>query len=164
MSRSKYESHVEPNLERIFEWARAGATYKEIAKKLHVSYTAFKKYVDLGRSGEERYKPLFEGFTRACAVADDHVEAALYKRACGYQYLETTQEQKLDRAGNVVNLTKTVKRDIPPDPTSAMFWLANRVPSRWQYKPQTEDVDKKEGSGVVVLPPVEPVEKGGEDA
>jgi hypothetical protein len=164
MAKSKYETHVLPNLDKITAWAEAGATIKEIAGKLKIAYSTLRKYVDLGQDGDERYMALSEAFTRACEVADDKVEAALFKRACGYQYEEVTTEEKLDRDGNVRTLTKKVVRDIPPDPTSAMFWLTNRQPGKWSYKPQEEPEKDGDGSGVVMLPAVAdmPKEGGGE--
>lgn len=154
MAKSKYETHVLPNLDKIAAWAEAGATIKEIAAKLKVSYSTLRKYVDLGQDGDERYMALSEAFTRACEVADDQVEAALFKRACGFEYTETKREQKLDRLGNIVELVTTTNKVIPPDPTSAMFWLTNRQPGKWSYKPQEEPEEDEDGSGVVVLAPV----------
>lgn len=154
MAKSKYETHVLPNLDKITTWAEAGATIKEIAAKLKVSYSTLRKYVDLGQDGDERYMALSEAFTRACEVADDQVEAALFKRACGFEYTETKREQKLDRLGNIVELVTTTNKVIPPDPTSAMFWLTNRQPGKWSYKPQEEPEEDEDGSGVVVLAPV----------
>lgn len=150
LAKSKYESHVEPYLDKIAEWARAGATAKEIAKKLHVSYSCFRKYVDLGQKGDERYKALASSFAQACEVADGEVEAALFRRACGYQYEEKTVEEKLDRNGDIHKLIKIVKRDVPPDPTSAMFWLTNRQPQRWKYKPEGQQEDDGE-TGVIEI-------------
>ena len=154
MAKSKYETHVLPNLDKITTWAEAGATIKEIAAKLKVSYSTLRKYVDLGQDGDERYMALSEAFTRACEVADDQVEAALFKRACGFEYTETKREQKLDRLGNIVELVTTTNKVIPPDPTSAMFWLTNRQPGKWSYKPQEQPEEDEGGSGVVVLAPV----------
>lgn len=37
MTKSKYETHVLPNLERIETWARDGATAKDIAAKLKIA-------------------------------------------------------------------------------------------------------------------------------
>ena len=37
MRKSKYETHVLPNLERIAKWAEAGADDREIAAKLGIS-------------------------------------------------------------------------------------------------------------------------------
>lgn len=154
MAKSKYETHVLPNLDKITAWAEAGATIKEIAGKLKIAYSTLRKYVDLGQDGDERYMALSEAFTRACEVADDQVEAALFKRACGFEYTETKREQKVDRFGNIVELVTTTNKVIPPDPTSAMFWLTNRQPGKWSYKPQEQPEEDESGSGVVVLAPV----------
>ncbi len=170
MAKSKYETHVLPHLEKIEAWAKQGATAKEIARKLSIAYSTFRKYIDEGEKGDERYAALSAAFARACKEPDEKVEAALFKRACGYQYTEVTEEEKLDRDGRVHKLKKTVVRDVPPDPTSAMFWLANRRKDRWQYKPDPGDGDD-EGGGVVMMAPVMenpgppvPLEGGGDDA
>lgn len=168
MAKSKYETHVLPNLDRIEKWAKEGATAKDIAKKLKIAYSTLRKYIDLGQDGDGRYTALSDAFARGCAVSDDAIETALFKRACGYQFEEVTTEEKLDRDGKVHVLTKKVMRDVPPDPTSAMFWLTNRRPDRWKYKPEAADDNEEEGSGVVLLSPVmdnpgPPVPAGGKD-
>lgn len=71
MAKSKYETHVLPNLERIETWARDGATAKDIAAKLKIAYSTLRKYIDLGQEGDERYTALSEAFAQACAVADE---------------------------------------------------------------------------------------------
>lgn len=154
MAKNKYETHVLPNLEKITSWAKAGGTSKDIASKLKIAYSTFRKYLDEGEKGDERYTALSEAFAQACEIPDDNVETALYKRACGYQYTEETKEEKLDKSGKVVVLRKSVVRDVPPDPTSAMFWLANRRGDRWKYKPEPVNPDGDEGGGVVMLAPV----------
>jgi len=171
MAKSKYETHVLPYLDKIASWAKDGATSKEIAGKLKISYSSFKKYLDLGRKGDERYAALSGPFTQACEVPDDNVEAALYKRACGIEYEEVKTEETVNRkTGAKEVLVTTTKKFIPPDPTSAMFWLANRRAERWKYKPEAEDKEGDDGSGVVVLAPVmdnpgPPTQNGGgEDA
>ena len=107
----------------------------------------------MGRKGDERYKAFAAAFTCACDITDDNVEAALYKRACGYQFIEVTEEEKIDRSNNVIKLTKKVVRDVPPDPTSAMFWLTNRRGDKWRYKPDSSDLQDSTG-GVVMMPEV----------
>lgn len=47
-------------------------------------------------------------------MADEQVEAALFKRACGFEYVETKREQKVDRAGNIVELVTTTTKVVPP--------------------------------------------------
>jgi hypothetical protein len=167
--KSKYESHVAPYIDKISGWAAKGATAKDIAKKLDVAYSAFRKYVDLGRKGDKRYEALAAAFTVACEVPDDAIETALYDRAKGISWEEKTYERKKnpDTGEMELVLTKTVTKYIPPDPTSAMFWLTNRRPDRWKYKP-SEDQGEDTGGGVVQIPavmdsPGPPIERGAAD-
>ena len=154
MRKSKYETHVLPNLERIAKWAEAGADDREIAAKLGISPAGFRSYLEKGEKGDARYRALTEVFRQAREVPDDQVEAALYKRSCGYSYTEVTVEEKLDKEGNIYTLTKTVQKNVPPDSTSAMFYLTNRRPARWQYKPEKRKETEDGAGGVVVLPEV----------
>lgn len=154
MARSKYETHIQPYLDKVEEWAKQGVDQNEMAKKLHIASSTFHKYLSMGRNGDERYTDFAERFARACEEPDDNVEAALYKRACGFEYDETTWEEKLTRDGIVVEVKKVVRKTVPPDPTSAMFWLTNRRPLVWKYK-QTERPDEDNGeTGVVLLPEI----------
>lgn len=169
MSKSKYESHVLPNLDRIESWARAGATAKDIAKKLNIAYSTLRSYIDAGDKGDQRYVALSEAFARGCVVSDDEIETALFTRARGIEYEEKTFERQLNRETEQYELvcTKSVTKFIPPDPTSAMFWLTNRRPDRWKYKPDPEKQEEEDGeTGVVELPavmenPGPPEEPGG---
>lgn len=155
LAKGKYETHVLPYLDNIVTWAKAGATAKEIAAKLKVAYSTFRKYLDDGEKGDERYSALSAAFAQACEVPDDNVEAALYKRACGIEYTEVKTEETLNRrTGEKETLETRTTKFIPPDPTSAMFWLANRRPERWRYKPEGGDTENEEGRGVVLLAPV----------
>ena len=168
MAKSKYETHVLPNLERIEKWAKEGATAKDIAAKLKIAYSTLRKYIDLGQDGDERYAALSDAFARGCEVSDDAIETALFNRAKGIEYEEQTFERVLNKQTGLYEevCTKRVTKFIPPDPTSAMFWLTNRRPDRWKYKPEPVGDDEDEGSGVVMLAPVmenpgPPVEDGG---
>lgn len=155
MAKSKYETNVLPNLEKITAWATAGATSKDIAAKLKIAYSTFRSYIAMGEDGDERYTELSDAFAQACEVPDDNVETALYKRACGFEYTEVKVEETINRkTGAREELTTRTTKFIPPDPTSAMFWLTNRRPDRWKYKPEPADPDGKESGGVVMLAPV----------
>lgn len=169
MAKSKYETHVLPYLERIEWWVKMGASQNEIADKLHVAPSTFKLYLSKGEKGEEPYSDLSDCFARACEEPDDQVEAALYKRAKGIEYEERTYETKWNAAAQEFQevCTKRVTKYIPPDPTSAMFWLTNRRSDRYKYKPEPVDPDGDEGSGVVLLAPVmanpgPPTQEGGD--
>lgn len=156
MSKNKYETHVAPYLHKIERWVTMGATAKEVAQKLHVSYSTLRLYLSKGDAGEEPYSALSAVFTRACEEPDDEVEAALYKRACGFTAVEITVEEKyFPQTGETMTLTKHTQRVFPPDPTSAMFWLTNRRPDKWQYKRQGTEGESQAGeNGVILMPEV----------
>ena len=156
MAKSKYESHVAPFLDKIAMWAENGASQAEIAGKLNLAVSTFKLYLSKGEKGEEPYSDLSDCFRDAVEIPDDNVEAAMYKRACGIEYEERTYETKWNEtAGEFVEVcTKRVTKYTPPDPTSGMFWLTNRRPDRWRYKPEPVNDDEDGGTGVVELPPV----------
>lgn len=158
MAKSKYESHVAPYLDKIARWAENGASQAEIAKKLSLAVSTFKLYLSKGEKGEEPYSDLSDCFREAAEIPDDNVEAAMYKRACGIEYEERVFELCLNKETGEYEerCTKRTVKYIPPDPTSCMFWLANRRPDRWKYKPQDGDNGKEDESGVVMMPEVKP--------
>lgn len=157
MAKSKYESHVLPKLDLVEGWARDGLSDEQIAHNLGIAYSTLKSY-------KSDYEALSAALARGKEVVDLEVENALLKRAKGYQYTEVTTEERLTRDGEIITLTKRVVRDVPPDPTSMMFWLANRRRDRWAYKPQPETgTDEGEESGVVLLPAVDDTMLDGEE-
>ena len=164
MAKSKYETHVLPNLDKIIKWAKAGATAKEIAANLHIAYSTFRKYLDEGQEGDERYAALSAAFAQACEVPDEQVEAALFKSCLGYNaqivkhYKLKTVEYDPETGKRIREVETLVEaRDevhVAANTAAQMFWLTNRKPETWKYKPETQDGDEDEGSGVVLLSPV----------
>lgn len=168
MSKSKYETHVLPYLEKITEWVEAGATAKEIAEKLHIAYSTFRKYLDEGEDGDERYSALSAAFVRACEKPDGEVEASLFKLATGYT-VSLAKTFKIKRTDFDPNTGRKIgeheelvvgydETHVPANAQAQMFWLANRRPDRWKYKPSEKESGsgEKDGSGVVLLAPVLP--------
>ena len=153
MVKTKYDTQIYPNLDKVADWASRGVAAIEIAKRLRVGYSTFRKYYDRGAAGDERYKALADVFARGSKVSNDHVEAALYKRACGMDCTEVKREQKLDREGNMVVLETHTDKAIPPDPISAMFWLTNRRRDKWKYKPEAQGDEEAGETGVIMLAP-----------
>lgn len=72
MAKSKYETHVLPNLERIEKWAKEGATAKDIAAKLKIAYSTLRKYIDLGQDGDgatRRFQMLSRADARSATMS-----------------------------------------------------------------------------------------------
>ncbi len=151
MEKTLYETNILPRLNEIAQWAKSGCTTGEIAKKLEVSTSTFTRYLDRGQR-EERYQPLLEAYRPGADQADGQVEAALHKRACGMETEERVYEKKPNPdTGELEEIcTKRVTKTTPPHPASAMFWLANRCPEKWQHRPK-EKLEAEEG-GVVLMP------------
>lgn len=163
--KSKYETHVLPNLGKIEAWAKQGATAKEIAANLKIAYSTFRKYLEDGENGDERYSALSALYAQACEVPNKEVEASLYKLANGYtaQITKTFKVKIVDydeKTGRKIREREELRTGIdevhvPANVTAQMFWLANRVPSRWKYKPEAEGRgDGDDNTGVVMIPEV----------
>lgn len=131
--KSKYETHVEPNLILVEKWTRDGATDNEIYTRLGISETSFYKY-------KRKHAEFAEALKRGKEVVDTEVENALLKRALGFTYEETTTEI----ADDGTTKTKTVTKQALPDNTSMVFWLKNRMPELWRDKTHVETEAKVE--------------------
>ena len=134
--RGKYETHVKPKLDLIAQWARDGAIERDIAKKLGVSESTFSGY-------KKEHPELMETLTVNKEVTDARVESALYKRAIGYEYTETSKEVGPDG----VKIKTTVKQ-VAPDVTAQIYWLNNRRPERWRNK---QDISIEGASKVEII-------------
>ncbi|MDH6367543.1 MULTISPECIES: hypothetical protein [unclassified Breznakia] len=124
---SKWDTNVKPNLELIEAWARRGAIEADIAKNLNVARSTFENY-------KRDYPELREALRNGKEPADLQVEAALFKRAVGYEYDEV--KEKVDADGGV-EVTTTTKQ-VAPDTTAQIFWLKNRRSDLWRDKQDVE--------------------------
>ncbi len=154
--KSKFETHVAPRLAEITEWMEEGAAVGEVARRLGISADTLKNYLKKGAAGEAPYEALAQAFAEKDRAEEREVENALLRRAQGFEYTEVTVKEVKDRStGDVETLTTTTTKYVPPDTRSAMFWLTNRRPERWQYKPEGQEEKQDEGeeeeAGVIVL-------------
>lgn len=110
--KGKYEEFVKPKLDLVADWARRGVTNADIAKNLGIGQAVLYQYmID---------HPEFKEALKTREEADAIVESALFKRAVGYNYTETTKD------GSVV------EKHLPADVTAALAWLNNRRPQDWR--------------------------------
>lgn len=159
--RNKYHTHVEPKLLLIEAWARDGLIDEDIAKKLGVAYSTFRKYRD-------EQEALSAALKRGKEVADVEVENALFKRATGYEFTEkkyvsaemsedeydiqrqiAVNKYKLEHPEATMTELRAVElgvskykmvlveektKEVSPDVTAQIFWLKNRRPDKWRDK------------------------------
>ncbi len=116
----------------IDAWAREGLTDVQISINLGVDVTTFAYW--------KRTKPeLSLLLERAREPIIREVENALYKRAIGYKYTETNVERT--RRKKIIR--KTLK-EVPPDVKAIIFYLTNRVPSKWKFSSKIETATAKD--------------------
>ena len=156
MSKSKYETNVEPRLTEVEGWARNGVSDEDIAHNLGVAYSTLRKY-------KEANAALSAALARGKEVVDLEVEGALLKRCMGYN-ARVAKHYKIKTVDYDENGKKTCEREelkevydevhIPADTTAQMFWLANRKKQSWKYKPDEDKTGDENETGVVLLPEI----------
>jgi hypothetical protein len=126
--KSKWHTHVLPNLDRIRFWRRMGFMEKDIYVKLDVAERSFYEYKAL-------YPQLVQALKETKVDADREVVEALFKRACGFEYEEVEIIGTPDTTGKgIAKIEKVIKhkRFEPPNPTAIIFYLKNRCRDLWR--------------------------------
>ena len=113
--------------ERIIKLAEQGFTDKEICKKLGISLAAYYTW-------KAKFSDLREAVRLSKSVADEMVEAAMFRLATGYSH----PEEKIFCQFGQIYRAKTIKH-YPPNAIAAAFWLKNRQPDRWREKDREDD-------------------------
>ena len=128
MSATRYDSETHPALAR--DLCRNGRTNKQVADELGIGTRTFDRW----RNKYPEFKMATES---GKAVADDQVEASLFKRALGYDYeeIETIEGERSRR-----KITK--RKHMPGDVTAQIFWLKHR--RRQQWGDRQSDLDENE--------------------
>lgn len=89
-----------------------------------------------------RWKKAHPAFAQALElgkdVADDRVEASLYKRAVGYRVRKT---KVFMPAGAEEPVYAEYDEDIIPDVGACMAWLKNRRPHKWRERKEITGAD-----------------------
>ena len=90
MAKGKYEYWLTAEgLLQLGAWARNGLTDEDIAKKMNISASTLYEW-------KKKYPEISESLKINKEIVDTQVENALFKRALGYSYTESTKERKLN--------------------------------------------------------------------
>lgn len=131
---SKYETHVKARFPEIKEWLQTGATEAEIADNLGIHKSVFCKY-------KNQYKELNDLCKNGRKKAVQEIKAALFKRATGFQYIETKEIEDSEGYWKKETVTKAAL----PDPTAAMMLLKHwDKETGWTSDPQSLELKKEE--------------------
>lgn len=139
------EDIIKENLSAIELMAEQGSTDKDIADKLGIGYSTYKKY-----------KAKDVDLKAVLAVAKDkknqEVEKAVFKNAIGYHYYEEVvtkvkYEELADDGTTVLSKEdvkiSNVKKYKGPDLNAEKYWLNNKDKMHWKEDPHKVDNDKK---------------------
>lgn len=151
---SKYNTVIAPNLDKIEDWIKQGATDKEVCEKLKISTHTFTGYLDEARNGREEYIPLLETYTRARVIPDEKVVAALFKLATGYTWIERVHEEIESPDGKITHKYRERNVEVPPSFPAQQFWLTNKCSNDWKIRREVERVEDSGEYGVVMMPEV----------
>lgn len=121
-----YEKYVSGKENSIISWCRNGADNGILATKLGCGKTTLGKLI-------KNYPEFKKLIRESKEVADLNVEAALYRRALGYEFEETTTEVVVNKDGSgTTTVVKKTKKHIAGDTVAGIFWLKNRKPEEWK--------------------------------
>ena len=118
--------YSDTKLSLIDAWAREGLSDAQIATNLDVNVTTFNYWKrtrpELALLLEKAREPIIR-----------EVENALYKRAIGYKFTEVNVERSRRK-----KIIKKTLKEVPPDVKAIIFYLTNRVPSKWKFSSKIE--------------------------
>lgn len=116
---SKYSSI---NKEQLRALCLKGFTDKEISSFFKINELTLNRW-------KKRYPEFCKSLKDAKEEADSKVERSLFERAKGYSHKAVKFFQY---EGEIIS--QEYEEHYPPDPTSMIFWLKNRQPSKWRDK------------------------------
>ena len=110
----KYDSHVKPRLNDIYEWVKNGYTDYSIADTLGISHDSLIKY-------KAEISELSSVFTRARTERNALVMGAMFSKATGEKV--AVNKAKVLNSGEIIEYTE--EQYIPPDVNAADLYLRN---------------------------------------
>ena len=140
-----YEDLIESHLDEIEQWLEQNNTDKEIANKLGIAYSTFRKYKGISVALKVRYATVKDN-------KNQEVEKALYKGCIGYSYYEEivnkVKEEYLAEDGKTILSREVVKvvsikKYKGPDLNAQKYWLNNKEKTKWKEDPHKVANDKK---------------------
>lgn len=118
---SKYEQWREaPGLTLLRGWVREGAAESEIARRMDVTQGTLREW-------KKRFPEIRSALEETGDVVDFEVEAALLRKALGY---ESTERRVEVSAKGERKETETTKQ-VAPDVSAISLWLKKRKPETW---------------------------------
>lgn len=122
--KSSFNSKIQETILRLL---KEGKTEEQVARVIGVSTRTLSNW-------KGKHVELLHAIRESKLLADELVEASLFRRAVGYSH----KEIKFFAHEGVVTDRRVVEKHHPPDTTAAMFWLRNRQPKKWREKTESD--------------------------
>lgn len=124
--KSKYETHVLPNLDRVPKLKRQGYHDEQLAKHFGVAYSTFKEYIKL-------YPDLKAALKKGKEELIEDLEDTLYRKALGKCTVKEVKKYiEKDKTGKEKTKIEEIVKEIPPDTGALIFSLKNLAPDKWK--------------------------------
>lgn len=136
---------IDSSLKLIESMVEDNKTDKEIADKLEIGYSTFKKYK---ATNEDLKAVISDGKDKK----NQRVAQAVFKNAVGYTYWEEVatkvKNQELAEDGTTILekesvVISEVKKYKGPDLAAQKYWLNNREKAHWKEDPHAVENNKK---------------------
>ena len=130
-ARGKYHEWLtKEGLTLIEGWAKDGLIDEQIAANIGITTTTLYDW-------KKKYADFSDALKKGKETSDYEVENALFKSATGYEYEERKEVQEVVD-GVMRKRVEVTRKQVPPNATSAIFWLKNRKPGKWRNKQEIE--------------------------
>lgn len=129
--KSKYETHILPNLDKIKQLAST-CTESDIAKQLGVSLSSF-------MSWKNKYPELQNAIRDGQQSLITELKSTLFKRAFGFDY-----EERIETVTDKGAITTTYHKYSQPNIDAIKFILKNRDKGHWSDDPLKQDIREQE--------------------
>ena len=135
--KSAYETKIKPRFSEISEWLKNGATEKQIASNLGISYSTFNKY----KAEKEEFSEFLKNGRETLVLK---LRGALVKKALGFVYTEKKKYRKKDESGAITEYVEETTKQALPDVAALNLCLKNYDPDEWANDPQAIRLKEKE--------------------
>lgn len=139
------EEKILGSLSLVKSMVEEGSTDKEIAEKLEIGLTTWKKY-------KAECSQLKETIAEAKDNKNQQVEQSLFKLCNGYHYTEevvTKVKEEVEGENGTVLIKEDVKiskvkKYCKPDLGAQKYWLGNKKKAQWKENPHAVEQKNKE--------------------
>lgn len=142
MAKGMYQDWLTPEgLTLLQGWRRDGLELQQIAHNIGIAPITLTHW-------QQQHEKIRQALQKGREVCFYEVENALYKSAIGYDVIEGEEVYNYDANGDLISKSvRKRRRHIPPNTGAICVILKNRLPDKWQDKPERADAHEVADDG-----------------